>query len=111
MQKLMDRVFTRYGTEAILHIAGGKQSVQVFFESVNSKSWQNMEARHHVLGKLPKGQYICRFPAKTAVNIGDWVQLDERSYSVCRVEDMLGPGGCAYRWALCTRKGGADTWG
>ncbi len=111
MRRLMDRVFIRFGTEAVLHTATGKQSVQVLFESVNSKTWQNMEARHHVLGKLPKGQYICRFPSKVAVRAGDWLEVRKERYAVCRVEDMLGPGGCVYRWALCTRKGGADTWG
>lgn len=111
MRKLLERVFARYGTQAVLHTTAGKQNVQVFFESVNSKSWQNMEARYHVLGKLPKGQYICRFPAQTAVRAGDWVKVNGCNYAICRVEDMLGPGGCAYRWALCTRKGGEDTWG
>lgn len=111
MRKLLDRVFARYGTQAVLHTDSGEHGVQVFFESVNSKSWQNMEARHHVLGKLPRGQYICRFPAAAAVAAGDSLTVSGNDYLVCRVEDMLGPGGRAYRWALCTRKGGEDTWG
>ena len=111
MRKLMDRVFARYGTEAILHAGTGTQNVQVFFDSVNSKTWQNMEARHHALGKIPKGQYICRFPAATAVAAGDWVKVNGASYRICLVEDVPGPGGCSYRWALCAGKGGEDNWG
>ncbi len=110
MRGLLDRVFARYGTRAVLHTAAGRQDVRVFFESVNSKAKQNMEARFHTLGQLPGGRYICRFPAATAVAAGDWFRLDGRDYLVCRVEELLGPGGCAYRWALCTGKGGADTW-
>ncbi len=111
MKKLMQRLFARYGTEAVLNSYNGIMSVKVFFESVNSKSWQNMEARHHVLGKLPKGQYICRFAADVPVAAGNMLTVEGSQYIVCRVEDMLGPGGCVYRWALCTKKGGEDTWG
>jgi hypothetical protein len=111
MQKLMDRVFARYGTEAVLHTAKGRQEVKVLFESVNSKSWQNMQARYHALGRLPRGQYICRFPRWVAVQAGDTVTVNGVAYLVCRVEDMLAPGGCAFRWALCTGKGSEDTWG
>lgn len=111
MQKLMDRVFARYGSDAALITADGLQRIKVFFESVNSKSWQNMQSRHHALGKLPRGQYICRFPRGTAVRAGDAVRVNGALYQICRVEDMIGPGGCAYCWALCTRKGSGDTWG
>lgn len=111
MQKLMDRIFARYGTPAVLCTGAGEESVRVFLESVNSKSWQNMRSRYHALGRLPRGQYVCRFPRGTAVNGGDTVQVNGTAYLVCRVEDMNGPGGCAFRWALCTQKGSEDTWG
>ena len=111
MHKLMDRVFARYGTEAVLYTAKGQQKVRVFFESVNSKSRQNMEIRNHGLGRLPGGQYICRFPRATVVQMGDTVSVNGKQYQVCRVEDMLVGSGCAFRWALCTGKGSEDTWG
>lgn len=111
MQKLMDRVFARYGTEAVLQTANKTQSVRVFFESVNSKSWQNMQSRYHALGRLPRGQYICRFPRATKVQAGDTVRVNGAEYLICRVEDMRLSGGCVFRWALCTGKGSVDTWG
>lgn len=111
MQKLMDRVFARYGTEAVLHTAKSRQQVKVFFESVNSKSWQNMKSRYHDLGRLPGGQYICRFPRTAAVQMGDTLSVNGRLYLICRVEDMLVNGNCTFRWALCTGKGSEDTWG
>ncbi len=111
MQKLMDRVFERYGTNAALQTADGLQRIKVFFESVNSKSWQNMQNRYHELGQLPRGQYICRFPRGTAVQAGDTVRVNGMMYLICRVEDMIGPDGCAYYWALCTGKGSGDNWG
>ena len=110
MRGFMDRVFNRYGTEAVLHTGEDDCTVRVFFDSVNSKSQQNMRTQQHPLGKLPKGQYVCRFPAGAAVKAGDWVKVKESSYVICRVEDMMGPGGCVYRWALCTGRGGEDNW-
>ena len=111
MRKLMERLFARYGTEAILHTATESRKVKVFFSSVNSKSWQNMESHHHPLGKIASGQYICRFPVDTAVEAGDWVELKGSGYRICRVEEVAGPGGQHFYWALCTGKGGEDLWG
>lgn len=111
MQKLMDRIFNRYGMDGAVHRADGIQRVKVFFESVNSKSWQNMQSRHHALGQLPRGQYICRFPKGTLVQAGDTLRVNGTAYLVCRVEDMAGLGGFGYRWALCTKKGSGDSWG
>lgn len=69
-----------------------------------------MQMVHHALGKMPKGQYICRFPRATMVAQGDWLEIRGTGYEVCRVEDMTGPDGCGYRWALCTGTGGEDLW-
>ncbi len=111
MQKLMDRLFERYGTNAALITADGLQRIKVFFECVTSKSWYHMQNRYHALGRIPRGQYICRFPRGTQVQAGDSLRVNGALYQICRVEDMFGPGGCAYRWALCTLRGGGDNWG
>ena len=103
MQELMDRVYVRYGSEAEL-CGTETQKVRVFFESVNSKSWQNMETHQHLLGQLPRGQYICRFPAGTVVTQGDTLKIRGKAYRICRVEEMKGPGG-SFLWTLCTGKG------
>ena len=104
MQQLMDRAFARYGMDAVLKTVKGTQKIKVFFESVNSKSLQNMRSCYHALGQLPQGQYICRFPRSVAVQAGDDLQVGSKWYQVCRVEDMLGAQGCVFRWALCTGK-------
>lgn len=107
MRKLTDRVFTRFGMDAMLN---GQQRLKVLFWSVNSKSWQNMQPRYSVLGQIPRGQYICLFPGGTAVKSGDTLTVNEQDYVVCRVEDYLDANGPVYRWALCTMKGSEDTW-
>ena len=103
MRQLMDRIFARYGSEAELQ-GTERQKVRVFFESVNRKSRQNMQTQQHLLGQLPMGQYICRFPAGTVVKKGDTLNYRGRSYGICRVEEMVGPGG-SFLWAMCTEKG------
>ena len=110
MRRLIEGVFAHFGTEAILHTASGEYAVRVLWGSVSSKSKQSMQTRYHTLGKMPKGQYICRFQKHVTVKEGDWVEVSGKGYVICRVEDMLGPGGCAYRWAICTGKGGEDPW-
>ena len=110
MRKLTDRVFARFGIEAVLLNQQGQQPLKVLFWSVNSKSWQNMKPRFGVLGQIPQGQYVCLLPRGTQVQTGDCVAVNENRYLVCRVEDYLDAKGTVYRWALCTMKGSEDNW-
>ncbi|MBR4972116.1 MAG: hypothetical protein IKY59_04000 [Oscillospiraceae bacterium] len=107
MKKLTDRVFARFGIEARLN---GQQRLKVLFWSVNRKSWQNMQLRYGILGQIPGGQYVCLFPGGTTVKCGDYVTVKEQDYLLCRVEDYLDAKGTVCRWALCTVKGGENTW-
>lgn len=111
MRTLTDRVFARYGIDATLETANGSVPVKVFFQSFNSKSWQSAERPQHPIGWIPKGQYVCLFPAGTAVTVGDYVTVNKVNYLVRRVEDMLDAAGPVYRWALCAMRGSEDTWG
>lgn len=111
MRGLMDRVFARYGTEVTVENGQTSYKVKVFFQSINSKSWQNMEKMYHLMGQIPRGQYLCLFPAGTAVKAGDFVEKDNVLYTVCRVEDMAAPAATVYRWALCVQKGSEYAWG
>ena len=104
MRRLVDRVFARYGMEA--ELSGQEtRTVRVFFESVNSKSWQNMQRQQHPLGELSSGQYICCFPLGIEVKPGDTLKFQGKAYRICRVEEMRGLKGSGYLWALCTGKG------
>lgn len=111
MRTLMDRVFHRYGMEARIESEAGQQTVKVFFHSINSRSWQNMERAFSPLGEIPGGQYICVFPAAAHVEAGDTVTVGGRAYQVRRVEKMAMTADPVYQWGLCVKKGGDDTWG
>lgn len=109
MRKLIDRVFVRYGTEATLCTGDATATVKVFFQSVNSKSWQNMERVFHPLGYVPSGQYVCMLPAEAVAEVGSTLSVAGSDYVICRVEKMPICTQPAYQWAICTGKGDATT--
>ena len=111
MRAMMDKLFARYGIPARVQTRQGSFRGKVFFHSVNSRSWQNMERCFFPLGEIPRGQYICVFPISLRVQAGDTVWVGSGVYQVRRVEEMLTHQGPMYRWGLCVEKGGDDTWG
>lgn len=111
MRKLMDGVFERYGMPATIHTAAGDQQLKVFFHSVNSSSWQNMERQFSPLGEVPRGQYICVLPVHAVAEPEDTMTVGGRQYLFRRIEEMVMFTGAVYRWALCVEKGSEDTWG
>lgn len=111
MRALMDEVFRRYGVDAQITSDARRQKVKVFFHSVNSRSWQNMERMFFPLGEIHRGQYICVLPIWAAAQAGDTVTVNGKSYKLRRVEEMFVKGASIYRWGLCVEKGGDDNWG
>ena len=111
MRKLMDAVFARYGTDALIRSERGKQKVKVFFHSVNSRSWQNMERMFFPLGEIHRGQHICVLPISVQAFAGDTLRIMGKFYKLRRVEEMFVKGSGIYRWGLCVEKGGDDDWG
>lgn len=111
MKRRMDGVLARYGTPATLQTAEGEQQIKVFFYSINSNSWQNMQRQFEPLGEVPRGQYICVLPADAVAEAEDTLIVAQRAYLLRRIEDMAMFTGAVYRWALCVEKGSEDTWG
>lgn len=111
MRKLMDQLFSRYGTDAVILRGAARQEVKAFFHSVNSRSWQNMERMFFPLGEIHRGQYICVLPISAQAAAGDALRIGGRFYKLRRVEEMFVKGQSVYRWCLCVEKGGDDNWG
>lgn len=110
MRQILDGIFARYGMEAVILSQTGSQRVKMFFQSVNSRSWQNMEQMFSPLGQIPRGQYVGIFPADAAVAAGDGLAINGKNYTLCRVEPMCDSAGTVYQWSLCVEKGDGDTW-
>ena len=85
--------------------------LKVFFHSVNSSSWQNMERMFLPLGELPRGQYICVFPAGVTVCSEDTLEVGGQTYLVRKTEPMWLRTDSIYQWGLCVEKGSEDAWG
>jgi hypothetical protein len=110
MRKMMDSALARYGTAAILQNAAGSQTVNVFFHSINSTSWQNMDREFSPLGEIPRGQYVCILPAHVQIAAEDTLLIGDRAYLVRKAEQMDLFSGPIYYWALCVEKGCEDAW-
>lgn len=110
MLQIFQRLFRRYGAQIRVTIHEEEQTVQGFFYSVNSRSWQNMEQIFGPLGEVPRGQYICVLPVQVCPVAGSSVAVGEKSYYIRRIEDIRAGGDVLYRWCLCVEKGGDDTW-
>ncbi len=111
MRGLMDQMFRRYGTDAVILREDGRQEVKAFFHSVNSRSWQNMERMFFSLGEIHRGQYICVLPVSARAAAGDTLRIKGRFFKLRRVEEMFVKGQSVYRWCLCVEKGRDDNWG
>ena len=107
---MMDTAFARYGTDAVVQNAAGSQTVKMFFHSINSTSWQNMEREFSPLGEIPRGQYVCVLPAHIQIAPEDTLLIGDQGYLVRKVERMDLFSGPIYHWALCVEKGCEDAW-
>ena len=111
MKKLMDGILRRYGTTAKLSDPWGSQQVKVFFYSVNSTGWQNIQRVFSPLGEVPRGQYICVLSSDARAAAEDTLEIGGRAFLLRRVEPMGIMGETLYDWCVCVEKGGADIWG
>lgn len=111
MQGLISRILQKYGVPAVLEHEGKSVELRIFFQPSMSKSWDSMDPIVTPLGQLPGGQYLYIGPAEQQISQGDRVSVGGNDYILRRVEVYLDHNGPIYRWGLCARKGGEDTWG
>ncbi|MBQ2926703.1 MAG: hypothetical protein IJE03_07745 [Ruminiclostridium sp.] len=111
MQKNIEKVIARYGTDAVITGREGQKTVRCFFRAVNAKSWQSMESEATLLGEISRGQYAYIGPAGDPVQEGDTLTLGEKTYLFRRVEPYYYNNQAVYLWGMCVEKGVNDTWG
>lgn len=111
MEKLVEGVLNRYGVDAVLQTAAGSKEVKVFFHSIRSNAWQNIDRQFCALGEIPRGRYLCVMPPDAEASVEDTLIVHGKSYLLRRVEQMWGVSDLAYCWGLCVEKGSEDQWG
>ena len=106
MDRWMDKLFKRFGQQVALYSKGVRTTVWAVFQSVNSRSWQNMEHGYSPLGRIPRGQYLCILPAGVAAQAGDSLILRGTEYEIRKLENIYLGSRVVYVWGLCVEKGG-----
>lgn len=101
----MDQALKRFGRQVVVYSTGAQTQVQAIFQSVNSRSWQNMEHIYSPLGRIPRGQYLCMLPAGTPAQIGDSIIVEKTEYEIRKLENMYLGTEVVYIWVLCVEKG------
>jgi hypothetical protein len=111
MKIWMEKTLKRFGRPVVVRSAEGAVRVHGIFQSVNSRSWQNMERMFFPLGEIHRGQYICVLPISVQAFAGDTLRIMGKFYKLRRVEEMFVKDQRVYRWCLCVEKGRDDDWG
>lgn len=101
----MDRLFQKFGQQAILYTKSGYFYIQVIYQSVNSRFWQNMEHVYSPLGRIPRGQYLFMLPVGVKAQEGDFMSLQGKEYDIRKLETMYLGSKPIYLWSLCVEKG------
>ncbi len=105
MKIWMEKTLKRFGRPVVVRSAEGAVRVHGIFQSVNSRSWQNMEHVFSPLGRIPRGQYLCMLSAGTAARIGDSIIVENIEHEIRKLENMYLGSDCVYIWCLCVEKG------
>lgn len=110
MKTMIDRILAQYGSEMTVTHGKDAQTVRAFLQPVTEKSWSELRKTVQQLGQIPAERYVYIGPAEAAVSDGDAVCLGERTFLVCRSEQLNVHGQALYVWALLRQKEAADAW-
>ena len=107
---MLDKIFRCYGSEITLVRGEEALCLPGFFQPELSRARQNLHPEMTQAGLTTPGQYLLLCPAEPEILPGDTVTVAGTAYLLRRCETLLEKGAPLYQWALCTKKGGADTW-
>lgn len=110
MNRLVEQVLTRYGSEIFLHREEKRLGFRGFFHHTASRDWHNMEKVFSPLGQIPRGQYAIIAPATLGLKVGDILEHNGKSYGLRRVETILFRDEALYCWGLCVERGATTEW-
>lgn len=106
----MERILRKYGSAMTLIRGGKAMPFRGFLQHSGSKSWQNMRAGYCPAGRIPSGQYVLLAPMLPEVAEGDTLICGDRKVVVQNIETVMAGDTPLYRWGLCVRKGGEESW-
>lgn len=100
---MVEKILRTHGTD--MTVVRGTETFRVrgFLQPVTGKNQNMSRITVGPLGREETGQYVYIGPLEPALEPGDEIE----GRIVRRAESVSG----AYVWAMCVKKGGADTWG
>lgn len=111
MKLSLQKVLGKYGNRITCIRAGETVTFRGFLQHSGSKSQQNMKRTFGPLGEIPGGQYVLLAPTVLELSVGDVLSEGNLQVIIRRLETVHLRDKPIYRWGLCEKKGGEDTWG
>lgn len=110
MQKLVDKIFRRYGVPVEVETTSGNYTVRGFVQHTATSARKHLLPEYVSLGEIPSGHYLMLLPLYEA-RVGRMLMYNGKWYIVRRVERVWLGSKAIYDWCLCEERGEADTWG
>lgn len=111
MRRTVERIMASHGREITTLCGGVKTVVRGFLQPVTGKAERLAKVEQGPLGRESRAQFIYIGPAEPQLQAGDCLAAEGKTYHV-RSGQILWIGDEAiYCWAMCTEKGGDDSWG
>ena len=110
VQKLVNRIFQRYGVSVEVHHNDATSTVRGFVHYTATSARKHLLPAQTPLGKIPQGHCRLLLPRYTAAE-GDLVGYDNRWYIVRMVERVWLGDEAIYDRCLCEERGRYDNWG
>ena len=110
MQKLVDKIFRRYGVPIIVQNTGSTYEVYGFVKNGASSARKYLLTEYNPLGEIPMGFFVMLLPRNVA-QVGRHVRYGDKWYIIRRFDEVRFHNQVLYNWCLCEERGRVDTWG
>ena len=110
MKEKIARILEAYGSDVRIEKADGACAVRAFIQPVTASGWDSVRKTVSDLGQVPVGRFVYIGPAEPFAQEGDRLVCADKTYKVCRAEQMLFGSEELYTWGLLRQEGGAAEW-
>lgn len=110
MQKLVDKIFRKYGVPITVQTDNETYLVNGFVENAATSARKYLLSEYASLGEIPQGYYVILLPRYEA-RLGREVMFGAKWCIIRRIEQIWFQDKVLYDWCLCEERGKPDTWG
>ncbi len=110
MQKLVDKIFRKYGVPITVQTNNETYLVNGFVENAATSARKYLLSEYAPLGEIPQGYYVILLPRYEA-RLGREVMYGAKWCIIRRIEQIWFQDKVLYDWCLCEERGKPDIWG